>query len=215
MDLLLFIEGWDYHPYTVPYHVITKTSPQLKLHLEKPGWILSFGIATTDAFGTAIGKVKGPGGTEHVLMIQPENALVTGFIMPDPTGYLNMYNRPFPASTAGFYIVSAYPGFSGSPLPIIGDATVETYLDPGSTQNAAWLTAYILLLEIKDKRLFLEGLAKFGSPAAILGMASMTSTEQKAPSVPAQTTPGQLTGDLGSQILEELKKIRENLGKGR
>jgi len=168
-------------------------------------------MIATDAFATSIFKVRGPGGTEHVGLIQPENARITGFIMPDPTGYLNMYNRPAPASTAGFYVVTAYPGFSGLPLPIIGQVTIETYLDPGSTQNAALVAIAGLLIEIKDKRLFLESLAKFGSPAAILGMAVAT---EKSPSGPTQTTPGQLTGDVGQQILEELKKIRENLGRG-
>ena len=172
---------------------------------------MQFGIVTTDAYGTVQIKVKGPGGTEHVVVLQPEYERTTGFILPDPSGYMSMYNRPNPLSTAGFYVITAPVGLYGGPLPIIGEATVESYLDVGSTQNAALLTAAALLIEIKDKRLFLESLAKFGSPAAILGMAAAT---EKSPSVPAQTTPGQLTGDVGQQILEELKKIRENLGRG-
>ena len=207
LDLLPFLEGWDYHSYIVPYHAITKGAHQLKLTLGKPGWVWQFAICTTDAYGSIIIKVKGPGGTEHEMLVQPEYCRVTGFTQPDPSGYVSMYNRPLIASTAGFYVVSAFAGLTGSQFPIIGNATVESYLDTGSTQDAALLTAVALLIEIKDKRLFLESLAKFESPATILGMAAKAET-----SAPTLTAPV-LTGDLGSQILEELKKIRGNLGK--
>jgi len=144
--------------------------------------------------------------------IQPEAANVIGLVQSDPAGYLTMYNRPNPLSTAGFYVLKASLGLSGFPFPIIGtNSTCETYLDQASTQNSALLVAVAQIIEIKDKRLFLQSLAPFGSPAAILGLAALP---EKLPSVPAQTTP-QFPGDLGSQILEELKKIRENLGRGR
>lgn len=216
MDLLPLIEGWDYNVYTIPYHVIFKGAPQLRLKIEKPGWVLQYYMITTDAFGTVLVKVRGPGGIEHVAAMQPEGSRLVGNLLSDPAGYLSMYNRPNPAITNGFYVYVTSIGLSGTPLPIIGNVAVETYLEAGSTQNAALLTAAAVVIEIKDKRLFLESLAKFGSPAAILAMAGMTTTEQKSPA-PAQTSPVQFSaGDVGSQILEELKKIRESLeGRGR
>lgn len=160
-DLLPLLDGWDYHLYTVEYHTIVKGSPQIKLKLEKPGWAIQWGLATTDAFGTVLLKVKGPGGTEHTGILQPEAGRITGFLQTDPSGYVTLYNRPIPASTAGLYVLSVSPGASGSPFPVIGEVTIETYLEAGSTQNAALLTFYALAIEIKDKKAFLESLKKF------------------------------------------------------
>ena len=163
LDFLPFIEGWDYHLYTVPYSPIVKGAPVLKVKIEKKGWILQAVLFTTDAYGTIIINARGPGGTIHSVTANPEFALTSGFVQYDPVGYLTMYNRPAPASTAGFYVVALLsPGLSGFPLPITRECTVEQYLDAASTQNAALLSASALVLEIKDERIFLDSMRRLG-----------------------------------------------------
>ena len=93
----------------------------------------------------------------------PELALTSGFVQYDPVGYLTMYNRPNPLSTAGFYVVALIsPGLSGFPLPITRECTVEQYLAVGSTQTTALLSAQAFVLEIKDEPAFLSSIRRLG-----------------------------------------------------
>jgi len=161
-DFLPFIEGWDYHLYNIPFHTIVKGVPQQRLKIEKKGWLLNAALITTDALGSITLHVQGAGNIIHEATVSPEYALQTGYVQYDPTGYLTLYNRPNPLSTAGFYIVSMIsPGFTGSPLPY-RNVKVETFLDPASTQTGALLMAAALVIEVKDERTFLESLNNLG-----------------------------------------------------
>jgi hypothetical protein len=161
-DFLPLIDGWDYHLYTIPFHAIVKGAPQQKLKIEKKGWVMNAALITTDAWGSTTFHVQGAGKIIHDATISPEFALQTGFVQYDPTGYLNLYNRPNPLSTAGYYVVTVLsPGYTGFPMPY-RNITVETFLDPASTQNIALLLGAALVIEIKDERTFLESLNNLG-----------------------------------------------------
>jgi hypothetical protein len=162
-DFLPFIDGWDYHIYIIPYHQIVKGNPVQMLKIEKRGWILRALFATTDAYGTITYEVQGPGGTLTSYFANPETAVITGNTQYDPTGYLAMYNRPVALSTNGFYTMSLFgPGYTGTPFPFVKEIRLHTYLDVGSTQNLAFLTAGVVLIEIKDEPLFFNSLRKLG-----------------------------------------------------
>jgi len=163
LDFLPFLDGWDYHVYTIPYHQIVQGNPVQKLKVEKRGWVMQGFLATTDAFGSLVYDVQGPGGTVSTLTVDPEFCLNIGNIQYDPWGYLMMYNRPLPASTNGFYVVSLMgPGYSGFPFPFVKEILIRTFLGVGSTQNAALLTAVALLIEIKDEKTWFKSLRSLG-----------------------------------------------------
>lgn len=162
-DFLPFIDGWDYHIYVIPFHPIIKGNPVQMLKVERKGWVLRALFATTDAFGTVTYDVQGPGGTVTSYFANPETALITGNIQYDPTGYLAMYNRPVALSTNGFYTMSLFgPGYTGTPFPFVKELLVRTYLDVPSTQNVAFLTAGVVLIEIKDEKTFFKSLRELG-----------------------------------------------------
>lgn len=162
-DFLPFIDGWDYHVYSIPYNPIVKGSPVQKVKIEKKGWILQAVLFATDAYATIVINQHGPGGAIHSVAANPEFALTTGFVQYDPVGYLTMYNRPNPLSTAGFYVVALMsPGLSGFPLPVTRECVIEQYLDVPSTQNVALLSASALVLEIKDEPTFFSSVRRLG-----------------------------------------------------
>lgn len=161
-ELMPLLEGWDYHGYRVPTTLVTKGNPQLLLKIEKPGWVLAAVLGCTDSFATLLVKVQGPGGIIHTGVAQPQAYYDIAGIQTDPGGYLQLYNRPNPLSTAGNYYVSIMkPGLSGLPFPYKSPITIEGYLEAGSTQNAAFLMGIALVAEIKDERIFKESLADY------------------------------------------------------
>jgi hypothetical protein len=199
-DYLPLIEGWDYHLYTIPPNPIVLGTPVQKVKIDKKGWILNAVLFTTDAYGTIIINAQGPGGTIHSMAANPELALTSGFVQYDPVGYLTMYNRPNPLSTAGWYVVALLsPGLSGFPLPITRECTVEQYLAVGSTQTTALLSAQAFVLEIKDEPAFLSSIRR-------LGLLPYSSTLDKVLAGEGKTE--QDISKTLKDILEELKRGR-------
>lgn len=166
--------------------------------MEKPGWLLNAVLFTTDAFGTILINHQGPGGTIHTMLANPELALTSGFVQYDPVGYLTMYNRPNPLSTAGFYVVSLLsPGVSGFPLPLTQEGfTVEQYLAVGSTQTTALLSATAFVVEVKDVPAFFRSIRQLG----LLPSSKLEALDGKAEQ--------EDVSKLLKSILEELKRGR-------
>jgi hypothetical protein len=161
-ELFPLLDGWDYHGYRVPATLVTKGSPQLLLKIEKPGWVLAAVMGCTDAFATLLVKVEGPGGIIHTGVAQPQAYFDIGGVQTDPGGYLQLYFRPNPLSSAGNYYVSIMkPGLSGEPFPYKAPIIIEGYLDTLSTQNAAFLAGVALVAEVKDERIFKESIASY------------------------------------------------------
>ena len=202
LDFLPFLDGWDYHIYTIPYHPIVQGAPVQKLRVEKRGWVMQGFLATTDAFGSLVYDVQGPGGTVSTLTVTPEFSLTIGNVQYDPFGYLLMYNRPNPLITNGIYVVSLMgPGYAGFPFPFVKEILIRTFLGVGSTQTAALLTAYALLIEIKDEKTWFKSLRS-------LGILPYTSALEALAGKPGKTEEQEDVSKTLRSILEELKGRR-------
>lgn len=160
IDLLPFLEGWDYHSYVIPITSVTRTyKPLLKIDLS--GWILHVFVYANDAYATLLVRWKGPGELEQEGVWNAEMFYAYGFIQQDPAGWCSLYNQPIPGSTFGEYYVAGFTaGYQGGGWPFVKDAQLEGYLEDDSTQNSALLTANLGTIVVIDETEFLRSLLR-------------------------------------------------------
>jgi hypothetical protein len=159
-NLLPFLKGWDYHVYTIPLTPLTIQRKQL-LRIERPGWLMECKFATDDCYSALRINFKGPGGREWVIEPYAELGYIAGAVQQDPAGWVQMYWRPFPLLTLGFYDVALFSsGYQGNGIPFVPDVYVEGYLRPESTQSSSLITAFADTIEIIDEKIFLESYRK-------------------------------------------------------
>lgn len=158
-SLLPLLEGWDYHVYEIPVTPITKTRSKMLQEINLKGWLLGFSFYTTDCYASMILRFKGAGQRWWEREYYTEGYYLIGAVQQDPAGWVQYYWRPFPASTAGLYLVVPFSGgYQGSPLPFIPKTQCEAYLRPESTQDEALITASAETIEIIDEVAFKRSL---------------------------------------------------------
>jgi len=162
-ELLPFLDGWNYRVYTIPLTpVIYGEAPKTVLKIRTKGWLLSALMTTNDAYGTLVAISKSPGGVEYTPAYSAEYGINVGAVQQDPSGWVQMYFRPNPASTFGAYVGRLNSmGYEGSLFPTGDEIRIEIYLDAPSTQSVALVGALILNLEIKDETAFKNSLRDF------------------------------------------------------
>ena len=171
LSLLPLLEGWDYHPYDIPATTVAKNDEKFLTRIEVPGWLLSVGIVTNDAYATLRIRYKGAGNLWFVQNWNAEGGYVLGATQQDPAGWVQLYNRPFPPSTFGaYFIVGVSSGFQGTLFPYVPDIVVEGYLGVDSTQTSAILAASALAIEIIDRKAFVKSLRELGVLGGIGGL---------------------------------------------
>ena len=171
LSLLPLLEGWDYHPYIVPATTVTKNNEKFLTRIEEPGWLLVMSVITNDAYATLRIKYKGAGNLWFTQNWNAEAGYAFGATQQDPAGWVQLYNRPFPPSTFGAYvIVGNSSGFQGNPFPYVPDIVVEGYLGTSSTQTSASLAASALVIEIIDRKAFIKSLRELGVLGEIGGL---------------------------------------------
>ena len=159
-SLLPLLEGWDYRVYASTETVRRGQPPKLAKTVKLPGWLLGISMYTNDAFATLSVRWRGPGGTEWLIReFTPQEGYDLGAVSQDPAGWLQLYNRPDPASTAGeYFIVPFSGGFQGSPFPYVPDVGVEVFLKEESTQPVAVIIVEAMVIVIVDKESFIKSL---------------------------------------------------------
>ena len=161
LSLLPLLEGWDYHNYPVPITSVTSTIKFLK-RIEKRGWIMNLAVLTTDAYATLRLRFRGAGGLWQIANIVAEPAFTLGGIQQDPSGWVSLYNRPAPPSTAGIYSIIAFTGgYQGSPLSYFEEIIVEGFLGASSSQSSATISASASVIELLDEPAFKRSLREF------------------------------------------------------
>lgn len=128
------------------------------------GWILSIGVLTNDCYGGVIVESQGADLELHTLAIIVEPAKNAGALAQDPAGWVQLYNRPNPNSTAGSYGAAITLGFQGGIFPYVPTTIVNLTLGEDSTQAAAIVSAGVQAIAITDPRLFMRSLR------SVLGM---------------------------------------------
>ena len=169
LNVLPLLEGWDYRLHDIPLTTIRKGSPiSIKEIEERSGWALYLAFLCDDAYASLIGRWKGPGGQWWDFEWYPELGNMLGAVQQDPAGWLQYYNRPFPAlSTAGiYYFIPFSGGFQGSAFPFVPKLHLESHLRDDSTQDTASIVTSLLNIEIIDEEAFRRSLSKIIGPRA-------------------------------------------------
>lgn len=156
-SLLPLLDGWNYSIVTIPATVLVKGPPQHLKTLTGRGWIESCAIICTDAYVILRMRLHGTRGKWWDLAYCPETAFTVGAFQQDPSGWLQLYNRPNPFSTAGLYVGIPFTGgYQGAPIPYVPEIILEGYLGDLSTESSALLTASADIIEITDEKAFTE-----------------------------------------------------------
>ena len=150
-------------------------------------------LVTNDCYGGMLFEYQGADlelSTQHLVI---ERGMRAGAIVQDPSGWIQLYNRPNPNSTAGVYVGVQSFGFQGAIFPYVPTTIVKLTLSEDSTQTQATVSGGAQAIAITDPRLFMRSLR------SVLGMPIIL------PIDPALLVPGreQLTM---KGVMEEGKK---------
>ena len=121
-------------------------------------------LLTNDCYGGMMFEYQGADlelSTQHLVI---EGGIQLGGFVQDPSGWIQLYNRPNPQSTAGVYYGGQTFGFQGSILPYVPTTIVKLTLGDGSTESAAMVSGGAQMVAITDPRLFMRSLR------SVLGM---------------------------------------------
>ncbi len=165
--LLPLLDGWSYAGYSWS-GVVEKGKKILIVAEEKySGILLSMCFMTNDAYCGIEGIFGGPK-TLFPFKVTPQSAYDMGAVQQDPTGWVQLYDRPNSASTAGKYVVVPFSGgFQGFPMSYAPPVKIYAFLEAESTQPAAALHFSTINIIITDKEAYLKSLRE------ILGLPSV------------------------------------------
>jgi len=160
--LLPLIKGWEYKPH-VAYrtNVVRGASPIEILRIDETGWLICIDEITDDAYGTVMIDFQGADLQTRSGLIYPEALRFLRQFAQDPSGWLPMYIRPNPNSTAGLYYAIAFSGgYQGSLFPYVPSVVIKLYLPNESTQASASISGYAAVIAITDKKAFIRSLRR-------------------------------------------------------
>ena len=164
-SLLPLLKGWDYKA-----NVWTRTLSRGQTldveRVEDMGILVDLTLATNDCYGGF--NFSGQGSDLSLFTISniyPKAAYDTGALAQDPSGWLQLYYRPNPQSSAGAFVLPALTaGYQGSTFPYVPTTIVRLYLLNQSTQSEAVVSLSCLRIIITNKKQFIRSLR------AVLGM---------------------------------------------
>lgn len=162
-NLLPFLKGWDYRFRTWTRTVKRGETLEVERRNES-GWLMLLGLITTDCYGGITLEYQGADLELSSWSIHIEYARLAGAFAQDPSGWIQLYNRPNPKSTVGQFVGVMSPGFQGSILTYIPTTIVKLFLGDDSTQSEALVSATTKAISITDPRLFMRSLR------SVLGM---------------------------------------------
>lgn len=132
-----------------------------KLSLDETGWLMQVTLITDDCYGTVQVSWQGADLERREFSWTPELFADLGGFAQDPSGWVQRYTRPNPYSTAGVFVAIIHTGGSqGSTLPYVPTVTVEVSLGSESTQEHAYVTAFLFTIAITDREKFIRSLRR-------------------------------------------------------
>jgi len=160
--LLPLLKGWEYKPHVAFRTSVIRGAPPIEvLRIDETGWLSSITELTDDAYGTVMIDFQGADLQTLSFAIYPEAYRVLRAFAQDPGGWIQMYIRPNPNSTAGAYYVAAFTGgYQGSILPYVPSVVVKLHLPNDSTQASATIQGVAGVVVITNKKLFIQSLRR-------------------------------------------------------
>lgn len=160
-QLLPLLKGWEYKVHLVYRTDVRRGAAPIELSISETGWLLALVESTNDCFGTFEIDAQGADLQTWSSKGYPEYAAGGGAVVQDPAGWVQLYRRPNPYSTAGLYVlVVDSGGFQGSPLPYVPTVKLRVSLPLESTQDSAYIALQSLNVAITDKTAFIRSLRR-------------------------------------------------------
>jgi len=118
-------------------------------------------VLTNDAYGTVMVDFQGADLQMLNFSMSPEAFRAVGAFAQDPAGWIQLYRRPDPFSTAGlYYAAQLTSGYQGSLFPFVPTVIVKLYLPTESTQASAYIQGIAFNIAITDKKAFIRSLRR-------------------------------------------------------
>lgn len=163
-NLLPLLKGWDYRFRTWTRTVKRGETVEVD-RIDESGWLIDVTLLTNDCYGGINFEWQGGDLDLHTIGSHPELANTLGAFTQDPAGWLQLYNRPNPASTLGAYFLIVYTGgYQGSIFPYVPTSLVKLYLTEDSTQAEATISGGAVSISVTSPQLFIRSLR------SVLGM---------------------------------------------
>ena len=164
-SLLPLLKGWDYKIKVWTRTLKRGESVEVE-RIEDMGVLLTINLITDDCYGGL--NFSGQGADLNTVTISdvyPKTLYDIGAFVQDPAGWVPLYYRPNPNSSAGAYYMAIFSqGFQGSTFPYVPTTIVKLFLKAESTQAEAIISAACARIIITDKKQFIRSLR------AVIGM---------------------------------------------
>jgi len=156
-NLLPFLKGWEYKEHILIRTNIVRGAAPTSLRISEQGWLKSIFVLSTDCYGTLKVSWQGADLQTRETYVDAEGALAIGAVAQDPSGWVQKYFRPNPASSAGIFVTVAFSGGAqGSVWPYVPTVIMEISLPSDSTQASAYVAAVAVTIAITNPKLFLQ-----------------------------------------------------------
>ena len=158
-NVLPFLKGWAYKRHKVERNnVIRGADPVEVFSKNETGLVYAMIAASDDCYGTLIAESQGADLQVKTDLIYPELFRSLGLTSQDPAGWVSVYRRNNPASTAGVYVGQTTAGFQGSTFPYKPSIALRLYLPPESTQETAYIQGIADVVAITNIKAFIRSL---------------------------------------------------------
>lgn len=159
--LLPLVKGWEYKSHDVVDTITRSANPIEKLSLDEKGWLFSVGVISTDCYGSLIVGWQGADLQLREGSHYAEAYKALGALAQDPSGWVQLYKRPNPYSTAGQFVTIAFSGgHQGALLPYVPTVIIKLYLPSNSTQTSAYIAGSATTVAITNMKLFINSLRR-------------------------------------------------------
>jgi hypothetical protein len=156
--LLPLLKGWEYKKHVLQADV--RRGGSVELSISETGWLLLISELTNDCYGTVDVEWEGADLQTQTVSGNPESFAESAAFQQDPTGWIQLYRRPNPYSTAGIFLLVMFCGFQGLTLPYVPTVKLRVRLPVESTQEVAFIKLGALTIAVTDMKAFIRSLRR-------------------------------------------------------
>lgn len=159
LSILPLAKGWDYKINTWTRTVNRGQTVEVE-RIEDTGCLIGLTLVTNDCYGGF--NFSGQGADLNLFTLvdtYPKAIYDVGAYVQDPSGWIQLYYRPNPQSSAGAYFAPVHgSGFEGPAFPYVPTTIVRLFLRSESTQESAIVSVSASRIIITDKKQFIKSI---------------------------------------------------------
>jgi hypothetical protein len=160
-SLLPLLKGWEYKVHQLERKSLVKGADPIEVRLDETGWLLAIRFASSDCYAEAKVSWQGADLETSTMSLYAEHLKIMGGFEQDPLGYVHLYQRPNPQSTAGAYGIAWFlGGGTGALWPYFPTVIIGIRLREESTQQTAYGTLLTQNVAITNKEVFIGSLRR-------------------------------------------------------